>query len=170
MKMYGGRELQLHAFLTSALDVGKWSASCPGHFTPRKRALNTHLPRASLDMVVKWNIPAHTRYQTSDIQPTAKSLYWLSYHEKILIFHWILFTTISKIVLGNSQPPIQWSVQALFPRANIITVWTVTNLHLVSRSRIHKYIYLFGGYITMEDLSVVNERRNKEVVCLKALS
>jgi hypothetical protein len=27
-------ELQLHAFLTPALDEGEWSASHPGHFTP----------------------------------------------------------------------------------------------------------------------------------------
>jgi hypothetical protein len=30
----GGEEVQLHAFLSSALDRGKWSASLPGRFTP----------------------------------------------------------------------------------------------------------------------------------------
>jgi hypothetical protein len=30
MKMYGGVELQLQAFLTSALDVGEWPDSRPG--------------------------------------------------------------------------------------------------------------------------------------------
>jgi hypothetical protein len=29
-----GVEVQLHAFLTSALDGGEWSASFPAHFTP----------------------------------------------------------------------------------------------------------------------------------------
>jgi hypothetical protein len=28
--------------LTSALDGGEWSASCPGRFTPRERAPGTH--------------------------------------------------------------------------------------------------------------------------------
>jgi len=28
--------------LTSALDGGEWSASCPGHATPKERALSTH--------------------------------------------------------------------------------------------------------------------------------
>jgi len=28
--------------LTSALDGGEWSASCPGRFTPRERAHCTH--------------------------------------------------------------------------------------------------------------------------------
>jgi len=28
-------EIQLHAFLTSALDGGEWSSAHPGHFTPR---------------------------------------------------------------------------------------------------------------------------------------
>jgi len=31
-------EVQLHAFLISALDVDVWSASCTGHFTSRERA------------------------------------------------------------------------------------------------------------------------------------
>jgi hypothetical protein len=36
MKTYWGVEIQLHAFLTSALDGGEWSASHPGRFTPRE--------------------------------------------------------------------------------------------------------------------------------------
>jgi hypothetical protein len=35
MKTYWGVEVQLHAFLTSALDGGEWSASRPGRFTPQ---------------------------------------------------------------------------------------------------------------------------------------
>jgi hypothetical protein len=44
--------------LTSALDGGEWSASRPGHFTPRERAPGTHWirgwvgPRAVLVNVV----------------------------------------------------------------------------------------------------------------------
>jgi len=33
-----GMEVKLHAFLTSALDGGKWSASRPCRFTPGKSA------------------------------------------------------------------------------------------------------------------------------------
>jgi hypothetical protein len=33
---------QTHAFSTSVLDGGEWSASCPGRFTPRERAPSTH--------------------------------------------------------------------------------------------------------------------------------
>jgi len=46
-----------------ALDAGEWSASCPRHFTPRKRAPGTLRiggwlgPIASLDAVVKKKIP-----------------------------------------------------------------------------------------------------------------
>jgi hypothetical protein len=45
--------------LTLALDGGEWSASQPGHFTPKKSAPGTHWiggwvgPRANLDVVVK---------------------------------------------------------------------------------------------------------------------
>jgi hypothetical protein len=34
IKTYWGVEVKLHAFLTSALDGGEWSASQPGRFTP----------------------------------------------------------------------------------------------------------------------------------------
>jgi hypothetical protein len=57
MKVYWGVKVQLHAFLTSALDGGEWSASHHGRFTPRERAPGTHWiggwvgPRAGLDAV-----------------------------------------------------------------------------------------------------------------------
>jgi hypothetical protein len=44
MKKYWGMEVYLHAFLTSALDGGQWSASRPSRFTPREGA-----PRYPLD-------------------------------------------------------------------------------------------------------------------------
>jgi hypothetical protein len=36
MKTYWGVEVELHAFLTSALDGGEWSASRPAALTPEK--------------------------------------------------------------------------------------------------------------------------------------
>jgi hypothetical protein len=33
MKAYGGVDVQMHIFLTSALVGGEWSASRPGRFT-----------------------------------------------------------------------------------------------------------------------------------------
>jgi hypothetical protein len=51
--------------LTSALDGGEWSASCPGPFTSKERAPGTHWvgcwvgPRAVLDAVVKRKILLH---------------------------------------------------------------------------------------------------------------
>jgi hypothetical protein len=60
-KMYGGAEVQLHAFLISALDEVEWSASRPGRFTPRERATGTHWIggwvslRVGLDAVTKKN-------------------------------------------------------------------------------------------------------------------
>jgi hypothetical protein len=48
--------------LTSALDGGEWSASCPGRFTPKERAPGTHWiggwvgPRAVLDVVLHFRV------------------------------------------------------------------------------------------------------------------
>jgi len=35
VKIYWGVEVWVHAFLTSVLDGGEWSASNPSHFTPK---------------------------------------------------------------------------------------------------------------------------------------
>jgi hypothetical protein len=59
MKAYGGIDVQIHIFLTSALVGGEWSASRPGHFTPEETAPGTHSiggwvdPRAGLNNVKK---------------------------------------------------------------------------------------------------------------------
>jgi hypothetical protein len=42
MKTYGGVDVYIHTFLTSALDGGEWSASRPCRFTPGERAPGTH--------------------------------------------------------------------------------------------------------------------------------
>jgi hypothetical protein len=61
MTKYRGVEVQLHTFLTSALDIDKWSASRPGCCTPEKIAcihwIGTWMgTTASLDLVAKCRI------------------------------------------------------------------------------------------------------------------
>jgi hypothetical protein len=59
MKAYGGLDVLIHIFLTSALVGGEWSASRPGRFTPGERAPGTHRiggwvgPRTGLDDMEK---------------------------------------------------------------------------------------------------------------------
>jgi hypothetical protein len=59
MKAYGGEDVYIHIFLTSALAGGEWSASRCHDFTPGERALGTHWiggwvdPRAGLNDVEK---------------------------------------------------------------------------------------------------------------------
>jgi hypothetical protein len=59
MKAYGGVDVYIHIFLTSAPVEGEWLAPRPSRFTPRERALGTHWiggwvdPRAGLDDVEK---------------------------------------------------------------------------------------------------------------------
>jgi hypothetical protein len=72
-----GVEVQLHAFLTSALDGGEWSASRTGRFIPRERAPSAHWirgwldPRAGLDAVERRKIPSPCR----DSNPRSSSSY-----------------------------------------------------------------------------------------------
>jgi hypothetical protein len=59
MKAYGGMDVQIHVFLTSALVGGEWSVSRPGCFILEEIAPVIHWeggwvgPRASLDYVEK---------------------------------------------------------------------------------------------------------------------
>jgi hypothetical protein len=81
IKTYWGVEVELHAFLTAALDGGEWSASRSGRFTPREKASGTHWlggwvgPRVVLDTVVKTKIPNPRRElnpRTPIVQPVAQ--------------------------------------------------------------------------------------------------
>jgi len=61
MKAYGGVEVQLHSFLTSALDGGEWSTSRPSRFIPGKEPPFPSIegwvgPRVSLDVMEKREI------------------------------------------------------------------------------------------------------------------
>jgi hypothetical protein len=57
MKAYGGVDVYIHIFLTSALAGGEWSTSRPGRFICGERAPGTHWigdwmdPKAGLDEV-----------------------------------------------------------------------------------------------------------------------
>jgi hypothetical protein len=42
MKTYGGVDVYIHTFLTSALVSGERSATCPGRFNPEGRTVGTH--------------------------------------------------------------------------------------------------------------------------------
>jgi hypothetical protein len=42
MKAYGGVDVYIHIFLTSALAGGEWSASRPSRFTPGEKAPDIH--------------------------------------------------------------------------------------------------------------------------------
>jgi hypothetical protein len=60
MKAYGGVDVWIHIFLTSAVAGGEWSASRSCRFTPGERSPGTNLigwvgPRAGLDDVEKRN-------------------------------------------------------------------------------------------------------------------
>jgi hypothetical protein len=64
--------------LTSALDAGDWSPSCPGRFTHKEKAPGTHLdrrlggPRAGLNAVAKRNSQPLPGLESPIIQPEAQ--------------------------------------------------------------------------------------------------
>jgi hypothetical protein len=79
IKAYGGVEVLIHVFLSSALVRGEWSASLPGRFTPKERPPGTHWiggwvgPRTGLDDVGKRKfLPLpDSNSDPSGIQPVA---------------------------------------------------------------------------------------------------
>jgi hypothetical protein len=50
MKAYGGVDVYIQIFLTSALVGGEWSVSRPGRFTPGERAPDTHWIEVWVDL------------------------------------------------------------------------------------------------------------------------
>jgi hypothetical protein len=61
--------------LTSALDGGEWSASCPCRFTPRDRAPGSYWVGSWMGTVVKRKIPNPRREsnpRTPIVQPVAQ--------------------------------------------------------------------------------------------------
>jgi hypothetical protein len=87
MKAYGGVDVYIHIFLTLVLDGREWSASCPSHFTPGKRAPGTHWigglvdPTAGLDDVENRKFLALPGLELRPLGRPARSqsLYRLSY-------------------------------------------------------------------------------------------
>jgi hypothetical protein len=87
MKAYGGVDVYVHIFLTSALAGGKWSASRPCRFTPGDRAPSTHWiggwvdPRANLDNMEKLKFlpPPGLELQPLGRPAHSQSLYRLHY-------------------------------------------------------------------------------------------
>jgi hypothetical protein len=86
MNAYGGVDVWIHIFLTSALAGGEWSVSRPGRFTPGERAPGTHWvggwvgPRAGLDDVEKRKFLTLPRLELRPLGRPARSqsLYRLS--------------------------------------------------------------------------------------------
>jgi hypothetical protein len=76
MKAYGGVDVQINMFLTSAVVGGEWSASRPGRFTSWERASDTHWiggwvgSRDGLDDVERRKL-APTRTQTPSPLPSS---------------------------------------------------------------------------------------------------
>jgi hypothetical protein len=93
MKTYGGVDVKIHIFFTSALAGGEWSASRPGRFTPGEKAVGIHWigvwvdPRADLDDLGKRKFLTLPRLELPPlIRPAhSQSLYRLSYPGSLYI-------------------------------------------------------------------------------------
>jgi hypothetical protein len=79
MKAYGGVDVYIHVFLTSALVGGEWPASRPGRFIRVERAPGTHWIRAGLDDVEKRKILPIPGLEPLCHPARSQSLYRLSY-------------------------------------------------------------------------------------------
>jgi hypothetical protein len=108
MKMYGGVDVYIHVFFTSALVGGEWLTSRPCRFTTRERAPDTHWiggwvgPRASLDDVEKRKCLPLPRLKFRPLGRPAhsQSLYRLRYpgsKEKLIHFCALHLTEIGAL-------------------------------------------------------------------------
>jgi hypothetical protein len=77
-------------FLTSALDEGEWSASCPGRFSPGKNAPCTHWIEAGWASESIWTLWGREKscpyWESNSGRPAGSpSLYRLSYSNSLLL-------------------------------------------------------------------------------------
>jgi hypothetical protein len=81
MKTYGGVDVQIHVFLTSALVRSEWLASRPCRITPGENAAGTHLIGASLYSMEKLKFLKLPGLELQSLCRTARreSLYRLFY-------------------------------------------------------------------------------------------
>jgi hypothetical protein len=73
MKAYGGVDVQIYVFLTSALVGGEWPASRPSRFTLRGKAPGTHWTGGWVGPRNGWNDVENDKfcpYQDSDSDPS----------------------------------------------------------------------------------------------------
>jgi 2-polyprenyl-6-methoxyphenol hydroxylase-like FAD-dependent oxidoreductase len=90
LKTYGGVDVEVRFFLTSALFGGEWSASRPACFAPGERVPGTHWiggwvgPRTGLDDMEKWKFfpPPGLELRPLGRPARSQSLYRLRYPEK----------------------------------------------------------------------------------------
>jgi hypothetical protein len=88
---YGGVDVLVQVFLTSALVGGEWLASWPGRLNPKEKALGNHWIggwvglRACLDDMEKWKFlpPPELEIRPLGRPARSQSLYRLRYPGKV---------------------------------------------------------------------------------------
>jgi hypothetical protein len=84
MKTYGGVDVYIHVFLTSALVGGEWSASRPGHFNCIGGWVGH---RAGLDDMEKILDPTSTQNRPLGLPARSQSLYRTALSRLLQILH-----------------------------------------------------------------------------------
>jgi hypothetical protein len=110
MKAYGGVDVYIHIFLTSALAGGQWWASRPGRFTPEERAPGTRWiggwvdPRVGLDDVEKWKFltPPGLELRPLSRPASSQSLYRVRYRGSPIVLGKMI--NIHKILSNENRP------------------------------------------------------------------
>jgi hypothetical protein len=125
MKAYGGMDVHIRVFFTSALLGGKCSTSRPGRFTSGERAPGTHWIggwvdlRAGLDDVEKILAPTETPNRSRDNLVGIVTSYGLDDRGGLSSgpggVKNFLLSRSSRPALRCTQPPIQWVPGTLFP-------------------------------------------------------
>jgi hypothetical protein len=112
----GGVEVHFHAFFTSELDGGEWSAWLMGWFTSRERAPGTHWigdwvgSRAGLDAVVSRRILSPYRDSNPDHAAHSPALYRLYTREmtmyvcaSLIYLVWFVVVSLARSKLNTGR-------------------------------------------------------------------
>jgi hypothetical protein len=134
MKTYGGSGDITNAFLTSALDGGEWSASCPGSFTPEE---NTQFPSVRRTCGLQNRsgeiITAPTGNRTPIVQAVTQSYKW-DYPCSIFWYSAIIIQTPIRI-FRNTE--ICGQDETFKQSSEILYVVSLECLHFATHTRVY---------------------------------
>jgi hypothetical protein len=156
MKTYGGVDVQIPIFSTSALVEGEWSASRPSRFILRRKATVTHWIRGwvglrvCMDNLEKRNFLPLPELELRPLGPPVRSqsLYRVRYPDSVRVNYSLYTAYLTRIVLWISEKFIYFESEHL----QLEMLYVTTKID--SEVTVQNFRYGHIDYVTTANMSI----------------